>query len=202
MLPALVQRFIAADGLFNAVRKVTRKLPMQQEHVAEHIPLKLFQLFARKLKAFGYGNNRITFATQIAAAYQIINLIERHRKLRNQHKVCICRNARLQCDPARVPPHTLHNKTALVGFCRGVQAIDLLHRNVGGRIESKRPIRAGQVVVDRFRHADHVHAKLAQRVRHTERIVSADSHEPLKVEPLHRLPHNLGPIFKFHNIGA
>ena len=114
----------------------------------------------------------------------------------------ICSYACLQRDPSRMPPHAFHNKATLMGFSRCVEPVDFLHGDVGGGVKSKRPVGAGKVIVDRLWPADHVHAELAQRIGHAERIVSANGNQPFKLKAFHCIAHHLRPVFEFHDIGA
>ena len=76
MRAALVQRFIAADGFFNAVRQVPRKLAVQQQHVAEHIALQVFHALARQFKAFCHGDDGVALTAYVAFAHEGIDLVK------------------------------------------------------------------------------------------------------------------------------
>ena len=83
----------------------------------------------------------------------------------------------MQRDPAGVPAHDLDDERAVVRLGRRVQPVDRLRRDVHRGVEAERVIGCAEVVVDRLRHADHVHAEFGELRRHAERVLATDRDE-------------------------
>ena len=62
-------------------------------------------------------------------------------------------------DPAGVAAHHLDDHDAVVRLGGRVQPVDRFGRDGDRRVEAERVVRAGEVVVDRLRHADHGEAR-------------------------------------------
>jgi hypothetical protein len=92
-------------------------------------------------------------------------------------------------DPARVAAHDLDDDDAVVRLGGGVQAVDGVRGDLHRGVEAEGHVGAGQVVVDRLRHADHLHAVGREPARDAERVLAADRHERVDAEALHRRPH-------------
>ena len=65
------------------------------------------------------------------------------RRFGNEDHVGATRHSRRQRDPARVPPHHLHDHDAVMAFSGGVQAVDRVRRDLHRRV-----VPEGHVVVD------------------------------------------------------
>jgi hypothetical protein len=67
----------------------------------------------------------------------------------------------------------------MMARCRGGQPVDRLGRNEQCSVESKSRIRHAQIVVNRLREADNVHAQARKITRDVLRTVSTDHHQGL-----------------------
>ena len=79
-------------------------------------------------------------------------------------------NARMQCQPACLMSHDLHDKHAAVRERRGMDGIDDLHGDVHGRLEAERHLRAPEVVVDGLRQRHNGNAVLRKQVCRLVRV--------------------------------
>ena len=101
--------------------------------------------------------------------------------LGNQDDVRAPRHTGVQRDESRLATHHFHHHDAVMALGRGVQLVDRLERGVDGRVEAERGDGAADVVVDRLRNADDLHALGAELVGDVERSVAADGDD--RVDP-------------------
>ena len=109
-------------------------------------------------------------------------IVQIERNLRNQDHVRAAGDARVQRNPAGIPPHHLDHHDAVVRLGRGVQPIDGVGCEVHRGVEPEAADSADDVVVDGFRHADDRNALLRQLVRDGQRAVAADDDERVEAE--------------------
>ena len=113
------------------------------------------------------------------------DLLEVDRLLRDEDHVGAAGDAAHHGDPAGVPAHHLDHHDAVVRLRRRVQPVDRLGRDRDRGVEAERVVGAGEVVVDRLRHADDREAVLAvEALGDAERVLAADRDE--RVEPRSR----------------
>ncbi len=83
----------------------------------------------------------------------------------------------MQRDPPCVAPHQLHHHHPVVALSGGMQLVDRLGGGGDRAVEAEGDQRAGHVVVDGLRHADHRQALGPEIVGDPEAAVAADGHE-------------------------
>ena len=98
----------------------------------------------------------------MALADRLGDLVEVDRLLGDEDDVGAARDAAHHGDPAGVAAHHLDDHDAVVRLRRRVQAVDRLGRDRHRGVEPERVVGAGEVVVDRLRHADDRHAVLGE----------------------------------------
>jgi hypothetical protein len=80
-----------------------------------------------------------------------------------------------------VSPHHLDDHHAVVRLGRRVQAVDRLCRDRHGGVEPERVVGAGEVVVDRLRHADDGKVVLGMKLRgDAQGVLASDDHERIE----------------------
>ena len=102
------------------------------------------------------------------------DLLDVERLLGHEDHVGAAREPRVRRDPAGVPTHHLHDHHAVVALRGRVQAVDRVGRDLHRGVEAEREVGRREVVVDRLRDADDVHALAGQLVRDAERVLAAD----------------------------
>ena len=90
------------------------------------------------------------------------DLFDVERVFGEQDDVGAAGEAGVRRDPARVTPHHLDDHHAVVTLRRGVQPVDRVGCDLHCGVEPEREVGGRQVVVDRLRHADHLHAVRAR----------------------------------------
>ena len=88
----------------------------------------------------------------------------------------------VQRDPPGVPAHDLDDQRAVVRLGGGVQPVDRLHRDVHRGVEAEGVVGRVEVVVDRLRDADDVHAEVAEPGRDAEGVLAADRDQRVDAE--------------------
>ena len=86
----------------------------------------------------------------------------------------------MQCQPACLMSHDLHDKHAAVRERRGMDGIDDFHGDVHGRLEAERHLRAPEVVVDGLRQRHNGNAVLRKQVCRLVRAVAAKDDQAVK----------------------
>jgi hypothetical protein len=81
-----------------------------------------------------------------------------------------------------VAPHHLDDEHAIVALRRGVQLVERLDHGAHRGVEAERVDRARDVVVDRLRHAHHVHPAPDELLGDLERAVAADRDDRVDAE--------------------
>src|SRR5271156_6832410 len=104
---------------------------------------------ASSARSFGNDHDGRAFAAAMAVLDTIADVVEAERQLRHDDGLGAAAKRDRDCDKARVAPHHLDAKDALVGERRVADAVDSLERGVDGGIEADRVVGAGDVVVDR-----------------------------------------------------
>src|SRR3984885_7961745 len=87
----------------------------------------------------------------------------------------------MQCDPAGVATHHLDDQDPVVTLGGGMETVDRLGRDAQRRVEAKRHVGGPEVVVDRLRYADDVHALAIQSVGDAEGVLTPDRDQTIKV---------------------
>ena len=118
----------------------------------------------------------------MAAIDQPAYLVDVERDLRDQDHVRAAGDPRMKRDPAGAPSHHLDHQDPVVALRRRVQAVDCLGRYLQRGVEAERDVGGAEIVVDRLRHADHVHAFLVELVGDAEGVLAADRDQPVDVE--------------------
>ena len=93
-------------------------------------------------------------------------------------------DAAVQREEARVAAHDLHHHDAIMGLGGGVQPVDGLGADGARGVEAEGLVRAGQIVVDRLRAADHLEALARELVADGQRAVSADGDQTVELQLL------------------
>ncbi len=88
----------------------------------------------------------------------------------------------LEREEAGVSPHHLEHHHPLVRLGGGVQLVDRVGAGRPRGVEAERLLGAGEIVVDRLRAADDLHAELVQAVADREGAVAADRDQPVEAE--------------------
>ena len=102
------------------------------------------------------------------------DLLDVERRLGHEDHVGAAREPRVRRDPTGVATHHLHDHHAVVTLRRGVQPVDRVGRDLHGGVEAEGEVGRRQVVVDRLRHTDDLHAVTRKLVRDAERVFAAD----------------------------
>ena len=100
---------------------------------------------------------------------QLADPLEVEGPLGDQDHVGAAGEAGVEGDPAGVAAHHLDDQHPVVAVGGGVQAVDRLHRDVDRGVEAEGVVGGAEVVVDRLRHADDVHAVLVVQARRRRR---------------------------------
>jgi len=95
-------------------------------------------------------------------------------------------HARVHRDPTGVAAHHLTHEDAVVRFGGRMQTIDGVGRDLHGGVKAERDLGGRQVVVDRLRDSDDLHALLREPVRDAESVVAPDRDENVDVVLLQR----------------
>ena len=129
----------------------------------------------------------------------LANLGDVERTLRNEDVRGASGDPGVGRDPSGVPAHHLADQHAIVGFGGGVEPVDCIDRDLHGGVKAEGDLGAGEVVVDRLRHADDRHPT-EQLLRHAQGILAADRDQGVDAEPRDRRLHLLGPPLHFERI--
>ena len=129
----------------------------------------------------------MSFLDDVAHVFQL------ERDLRNEDQIRSAGYARLHGDPPGVTSHDLYNDDPVVRLGRGVESIDGLSRDVDGRVEAEREIRAVDGVVDGLGHPHNGQALPVEFVRDTERVFPADHYQAVEFLLLDGLLDRLAP---------
>ncbi len=141
---------------------------------SDHLPLE-------RLRTLGDHDDRRVLALE-ALLDVLGDLVDVELALRQQDDVRATGEAGVQRDPAGVPAHHLDDERAVVRLGRRVQPVDRLHRDVDSGVEAERVVGRAEVVVDRLRYADDVHAQLGELRRDAERVLATDRDERVDTE--------------------
>ena len=98
--------------------------------------------------------------------------------------------------------HHLADENAVVRLGRRVQTVDRVGRDLHGGVKTERDVSGRQVVVDRLRDSDDLHALLREPVRDAEGVVAPDGDENVDVVRLQRLSDGLDAAFDLVRVGA
>ena len=90
----------------------------------------------------------------------------------------------------------------MVALCRGVKAVDGVRGDLKGGVKAECEIGSTQIVVDRLRHADHLHPLDAEAVCDPERVFAADRDQPFEVVGRDRRQNSLDAILARERVGA
>ena len=137
-------------------------------------------------RALGDDDDRERPAAALAAAQVLADLLDVERALGHEDRVGAAGHAGVHGDPAGVAAHDLADDHAVVRLGGGVQAVDRVGGDLHGGLEAERVVGAGEVVVDRLRHADDVDAVVGQPLGHAERVLAADRDQPVEAVLLER----------------
>ena len=105
---------------------------------------------------------------------RVADLVDVEGRLGDEDHVGAAREPRVGRDPTRVAAHHLHDHHPVVALGGRVQPIDRVGRDLHRGVEPEREVGRREVVVDRLRDADHLHAVARQLVRDAERVLAAD----------------------------
>src|ERR1700733_7910337 len=144
--------------------------------------------------AFGGHDNREVATTLVAPADVPARLVDVERDLRDQGHGRAAGDARMQCDPPRVATHHLDDQDPVVTLGGGMETVDRLGRDAQRGVEAERHVGGPEVVVDRLRYADDVHALAVQSVGDTEGVLTPDRDQTVKVVAGQRLAHLLRTV--------
>ena len=111
-------------------------------------------------------------------------------------------HTRVHRDPTGVAAHHLADENAVVRLGRRVQTVDGVGRDLHGGVKTERDLSGRQVVVDRLRDSDDLHALLREPVRDAEGVVAPDGDESVDVVLLQRLSDGLDAAFDLVRVGA
>ena len=125
-------------------------------------------------RAFGDDHDRERLAARVPVPQPRAHLLDVERLLGNEDDVGAAREPGVRRDPARVPAHHLDHHHAVVALGRRLQPVDRVGRDLHRGPEAEGVVGGRQVVVDRLRHADDVHARGAELRADAERVVTAD----------------------------
>ncbi|EGJ74632.1 putative 6-phosphofructokinase [Streptomyces sp. Tu6071] len=152
--------------------------------VAELVDLALAVVHrpGRRVRALGDADDGELLAAREAFLDHLHEVGRVEGPLGQADAVRAARHARLQGDPARVPPHDLDDHDPLVGLGRGLEAVDRLGRDADGGVEAEGAVGRGDVVVDRLRHADDRHPALGEHPRGGQGALAADRDEDVDAE--------------------
>jgi hypothetical protein len=114
------------------------------------------------------------------------DLVDVERLFRDEDLGGAAGHAGVHRDPAGVAAHHLADEHAVVRLGGRVQAVDRVGRNLHRGVEAERDLSGREVVVDRLRDSDDVHAGLRELVRDAERVVAPDGDERVDVVLLQR----------------
>ena len=126
------------------------------------------------LRAFGDHHNTEATSGRIAVHDLLTDFINLPCDFGNQDHVGRARHTSVQRDKSGIATHDFQHHHTVVRLRRRVQLVDRFHGRVDGRVETERRHRAGDVVVDRLRHADHAHALGGELRSNLQRPVAAD----------------------------
>src|SRR5215208_1111247 len=165
-----------------------------EPHVAERVrpaaELRL-DLAVLRRRALGDDDDRERMAALVAMADPLADLLDVERPLGHEDHVGAAGHPGVAGDPARGAPHHLDDDHPVVRFSGRVQAVDRVGRDLDRGLEAEREVGAGEVVVDRLRHADDVDAVLGQPAGDAERVLAADRDQPVEGVLLQRRLHAL-----------
>ena len=116
-------------------------------------------LNALDLRRFRHGNHG-PVRPPVPLAQNTADLINMHRIFGDGDHLSIARDAGMNGDPAGMPPHQLHYDYAAMAHGRELYIVQRRHGVVTRRVKTKGIVRSGQVIVDRFGNAHHVHPHL------------------------------------------
>ena len=125
------------------------------------------------------------------ATVPVLDLLAHHvhveGDLGDQDHIGSARHPGVQRDPARVPPHDLHDHGPLVAGRRGVELVQGIRRRADRGVVPECDHSPRHVVVDGLGDADHRDSHVGQPPRDLQRPVSADAHDGIQPQ----LPHTL-----------
>ncbi len=117
--------------------------------------------------------------------------------LRDQDDVRARRHPGMQRQPARVPPHDLHDHHPVVARGRRVHAVQGVRRRRNCRLKPEGDLRPHQVIVDRLGQPDAPDAPPPQTGRRRHRPVAPGDHQRLKPVRPHRRKATVAGIAPF-----
>ena len=126
-------------------------------------------------------------------------LLDVEGPLRHHDRVRTGSHARVQRDPAGVPPHHLDDHHPLVRLGGGLEPVQRLGGDTHRGVEAERHVRDRDVVVDGLRHADDRQPGVRQQPRRLQRALAADRDDRVQAQlgdmaagPLHAVPQMRG----------
>ena len=129
------------------------------------------------------------------------DLVDVERRLGDEDLGGTAGHPRVHRDPTGVAAHHLADEDAVVRLGRRVQTVDRVGRDLHGGVKTERDLSGRQVVVDRLRDSDDVHAVLREPVRDAEGVVAPDGDESVDVVLLQRLFDGLDAAFDLVRVG-
>ena len=116
----------------------------------------------------------------MAALDQATDIVDVERDLGDQDDVGAASDPGMQRDPAGVTSHDLDHEDPVVALGGGVEPVDRLTGHVQRGVEPECDVGGAEVIVDRLRHADHVHAFCVQPVSSPERVLAPDRDQAIE----------------------
>ena len=154
-------------------------------------------------RALRHDDDREVAPARVPALDQPADVLDVERPLGDQDHVGAAGQPGVERDPAGVPPHHLHDHHAVVRLGRRVEAVDRIGGDLHGGVEAEGHVRAGEVVVDRLRHADDREAVLAVEARgRAERVLAADRDQAVDPKRLERAADQVGPVVALERVRA
>ncbi len=108
----------------------------------------------------------------------------------------------MEGDPAGVAAHHLEDHHPVVALGGGAKAVDRIHRDVHGGVETEGVVGGAEVVVDRLRHPDHLDAGVVQVPGDTEGVLAADRDQSVDAVLLEACPDLFDAAVHLDRVGA
>src|SRR5664279_299321 len=128
-------------------------------------------------RPLGHDNDRVFFAALARGVELLREVLGARLHLGNDDRLGSSRDSRHEREVPAVAAHDLDEERPLVGGGRDLQAVDRFERDVEGRVDADRDVRARQVVVDRGGDAHNREPGLRERVCPHLRAAAADDDE-------------------------
>src|SRR4030042_2905451 len=138
---------------------------------------------APRLCPFRYDHDTKSFSSLVPFSHLFRNDTYIVGDFRDKNDISSSRHPGIKGQPASSMPHPFNNHNSVMGLRRCVYPVDSFCGDRNGRIETKRDIRASEIVINRFWQTDDRQTPVFEKpVGDAKRSISSDAHQAGKIQ--------------------